>query len=159
MAQPQPRSQAPHPVTPPPVPQEPSAYTQGIIEYYSEAGMDYEPWSRRFNMHFGYYRWGLNPFNREQMLDEMNHQILDRLALNPDAQTTLADLGCGVGTSARYAIRTLPKTSVIAATIVPKCSAAWPSAMARTMASAPACTSSTSPPFCNRMPPNTAATS
>lgn len=115
------RSDVPNPVAPPtvPPPRGRSAYTQGIIDYYSEAGMDYEPWSRRFNMHFGYYRWGLNPFNREQMLDEMNHQILDRLALDKDAPTTLADLGCGVGASARYAIRTLPNTSVIAATIVP----------------------------------------
>ncbi|MEL8056596.1 MAG: methyltransferase domain-containing protein [Pseudomonadota bacterium] len=94
-------------------------YFQGIIDYYSEAGMDYEPWSRRFNMHFGYYRWGLNPFNREQMLDEMNQQVLNRLKIDPVADTTLADLGCGVGTSARYAIRTLPNADVIAATIVP----------------------------------------
>lgn len=96
-----------------------ATYYQGIIDYYSEAGMDYEPWSPHFNMHFGYYRWGLNPFNREHMLDEMNQQVLYRLALDPDQSTTLADLGCGVGTSARYAIRTLPKASIIAATIVP----------------------------------------
>ncbi|MEM7660843.1 MAG: methyltransferase domain-containing protein [Pseudomonadota bacterium] len=95
------------------------AYQQGIIEYYSEAGMDYEPWSRRLNMHFGYYRWGLNPFDREQMLDEMNEQIIGRLALDTSNENTIIDLGCGVGTSARYAIRHFPNTSVIAATIVP----------------------------------------
>ncbi len=38
-------------------------YKREIIEYYSEAGMDYEPWSRRFNMHFGYYRWGALPLS------------------------------------------------------------------------------------------------
>jgi len=40
-------------------------YYQGIIHYYSETGMDYEPWSRQFNMHFGYFKFGMNPFNRE----------------------------------------------------------------------------------------------
>lgn len=94
-------------------------YKQEIIEYYSEAGMDYEPWSRRFNMHFGYYRWGLNPFNREQMLDEMNRQIIDRLDLDLAKGNQLIDLGCGVGTSARYAITHFPNTRVIAATLVP----------------------------------------
>ena len=29
--------------------------------YYTEAGMDYRAWSRNFNMHFGYYRWPVNP--------------------------------------------------------------------------------------------------
>ncbi|MEM9572746.1 MAG: methyltransferase domain-containing protein [Pseudomonadota bacterium] len=96
-----------------------SKYQQGIIEYYSEAGMDYEPWSRRFNMHFGYYRWGRNPFDREQMLDEMNRQVLQRLDLDLARDNTLVDLGCGVGTSARFAIEQFPNTKIIAATIVP----------------------------------------
>jgi len=94
-------------------------YKQGIIEYYSEAGMDYEPWSRRFNMHFGYFRWGLNPFDREQMLDEMNQQVVSRLILDTSKDNTVIDLGCGVGTSARYAINNFPNTVIIAATIVP----------------------------------------
>lgn len=107
-------------------------YKQGIIEYYSEAGMDYEPWSRRFNMHFGYYRWGLNPFNREQMLDEMNQQILDRLDLDTTQRNQIVDLGCGVGTSARYAISHFPNTHVIAATIVP-----WQIDLGRRLSSEP----------------------
>lgn len=104
-----------------PVPDEPPKhdYRQGIIEYYSEAGMDYEPWSRRFNMHFGYFRWGLNPFDREQMLDEMNRQVVSRLALDTSKDNRVIDLGCGVGTSARYAIKNFPNVSVTAATIVP----------------------------------------
>ena len=108
-----------------------SGYQQGIIDYYSEAGMDYEPWSRRFNMHFGYYRWGLNPFDREQMLDEMNRQVVQRLDFDSTQTNTLADLGCGVGTSARFAIEHFPNTKIIAATLVP-----WQIKMAKEMSTA-----------------------
>lgn len=45
--------------------------TRDVVRYYSETGRDYEAWSRKFNMHFGYFRRGLNPFAQEQMLDEM----------------------------------------------------------------------------------------
>ncbi len=27
-------------------------------------------------MHFGFFRWGMNPFNREAMLEQMNQEIL-----------------------------------------------------------------------------------
>ena len=94
-------------------------YHQSIIQYYSEAGMDYEPWSRQFNMHFGYFRVGLNPFNREAMLDEMNHQVISHLQLDHATQSHLIDLGCGVGTSARYAALNFKNVSVLGATIVP----------------------------------------
>ena len=36
--------------------------------YYEEAGPDYAAWSPGFNMHFGFFRWGMNPFHREAML-------------------------------------------------------------------------------------------
>lgn len=94
-------------------------YQSGIIDYYSQAGMDYEPWSRKFNMHFGYYRTGLNPFDRECMLDEMSHQVLSRLELNTACQNSIVDLGCGVGTTARYAVSNFGSVSVLGATIVP----------------------------------------
>ena len=94
-------------------------YDNGIIEYYSQAGMDYDPWSRQFNMHFGYYRFGLNPFNRERMLDEMNHQVINQLQLNTANKNQLLDLGCGVGASARYAATHFENVSVLGATIVP----------------------------------------
>jgi hypothetical protein len=40
-----------------------------LIAYYENAGPDYGQWSSGFNMHFGYYRFGLNPFRRESMLE------------------------------------------------------------------------------------------
>ena len=49
--------------------------------YYTEAGMDYRAWSRRFNMHFGYWRHGLNPLALEGMLSEMSRQVFTRLLL------------------------------------------------------------------------------
>lgn len=97
----------------------PALYRQGIIDYYSEAGMDYEPWSQRFNMHFGYFRWGVNPFSREAMLDEMNHQALTRLELANDEPCSVLDLGCGVGASGRYIVNNTTNVSVVGATIVP----------------------------------------
>lgn len=94
-------------------------YYQQIIEYYSSSGMDYEPWSRNFNMHFGYYRFGLNPFKREQMLDEMTRQVGLQLSLREDKENSLIDLGCGVGASARYLTSQIKRLTVLGVTIVP----------------------------------------
>ncbi len=93
-------------------------YQQTIIDYYSEAGLDYEPWSSRFNMHFGYYRVGLNPFNRESLLDEMNRQVCLRLNIEKGEQT-LIDLGCGVGATARYCAEYNKESEIHGITIVP----------------------------------------
>ena len=99
--------------------QQDSEYRRGIIRYYSEAGMDYEPWSRSFNMHFGYFRPGLNPFDRESLLDELSRQVIERLQLDDDVESHVLDLGCGVGATARYAISHFPNLCVCGATIVP----------------------------------------
>lgn len=66
-----------------------------LVTYYTEAGMDYRAWSRNFNMHFGFYRWGMNPLALESMLEEMSQQVFRRLALQ-DGMKVL-DLGCGLG--------------------------------------------------------------
>ena len=94
-------------------------YYQGIIQYYSQAGMDYEPWSRQFNMHFGYYQFGMNPFNRESMLDQMTHQVITHLQLDNTHANQLVDLGCGVGASARYTVTHFENVAVLGGTIVP----------------------------------------
>jgi hypothetical protein len=44
----------------------------GIVDYYTRAGEDYAAWSRGLNMHFGYWRKGINPFRLESMLEAMN---------------------------------------------------------------------------------------
>lgn len=61
--------------------------------------MDYRAWSRNFNMHFGFYRWGMNPLALESMLEEMSQQVFRRLALSEGMK--VLDLGCGLGAPAR----------------------------------------------------------
>jgi MPBQ/MSBQ methyltransferase len=74
-----------------------------LVTYYTEAGMDYRAWSRNFNMHFGFYRWGMNPLALESMLEEMSWQVFRRLALR-DGMKVL-DLGCGLGAPTRALIQ------------------------------------------------------
>ena len=45
-----------------------SGGAEDLHRYYEEAGMDYAAWSPAFNMHFGWWRRGMNPFRREPML-------------------------------------------------------------------------------------------
>jgi len=94
-----------------------------LVTYYTEAGMDYRAWSRNFNMHFGFYRWGMNPLGLESMLEEMSRQVFRRLAL-ADGMKVL-DLGCGLGAPARALIQ----QHAVVATAVTKVE--WQIAMAR----------------------------
>ena len=94
-----------------------------LVTYYTEAGMDYRAWSRNFNMHFGFYRWGMNPLALESMLEEMSQQVFRRLALQ-DAMKVL-DLGCGLGAPTRALI----KQHDVATTAVTKVE--WQLAMAQ----------------------------
>jgi MPBQ/MSBQ methyltransferase len=88
-----------------------------LIRYYEEAGPDYEMWSPKFNMHFGFYKSGMNPFKREEMLDMMNRKVLDLLI--PGENDVLLDLGCGLGATSRYAAQHYGLKKVIGVTIVP----------------------------------------
>jgi SAM-dependent methyltransferase len=90
-----------------------------LVRYYSEAGADYSAWSRALNMHFGFYRWGTNPFDREAMLERMNEEVLARLNLDGGSAGHLLDMGCGVAATARYAVRTRRNWRVTGITIVP----------------------------------------
>ncbi len=86
--------------------------------YYEEAGPDYAAWSAGFNMHFGYLRRGANPLNREDMLEEMNRQVLQRLRVTGDRPRIL-DLGCGLGATLRSIARALPSAQLHGITLVP----------------------------------------
>jgi len=92
---------------------------QQLIAYYEEAGPDYGSWSPGFNMHFGYYRFGFNPFRRERMLNEMNQQVLERLQLPANRDDLIVDLGCGVGATVRYAANVFPRKRILGFTVVP----------------------------------------
>jgi len=91
-----------------------------IVRYYSESGPDYGAWSRRYNMHFGYWRRGLNPLRLEPMLDEMTLQVLSRLGIDLDGPgARLLDLGCGLAAPARLALRRHPGLTIDGVTLVP----------------------------------------
>jgi MPBQ/MSBQ methyltransferase len=94
-----------------------------LVAYYENAGPDYGAWSRGFNMHFGYFggfsRWGMKAFRRESMLEEMNRQVLARLALPSGCNGLILDLGCGVGATVRSAASRFPSAGVLGITLVP----------------------------------------
>ena len=92
-------------------------YYSTIQDYYNIAGPDYEAWSKDFNMHFGYCKKFSDIFSLEKMLYRMNDEVLERLCITPGKYTTIADLGCGVGTVARYAAKQYPHTSLTGVTI------------------------------------------
>lgn len=89
-----------------------------VVEYYTETGLDYRTWSPEFNMHFGYWRWPMNPFRREPMLEAMNRAVVDALELTSQ-ESTILDLGCGLGATMRSLARQIPKLKVRGFTIVP----------------------------------------
>lgn len=91
----------------------------GLDQYYSEAGPDYAAWSSDFNMHFGYYRAGANPFHREAMLEQMNAEVLARLQVDTIAQPRLLDLGCGLGATLRSFAHRIPQARLLGLTRVP----------------------------------------
>lgn len=86
--------------------------------YYQEAGPDYAAWSPQFNMHFGYFRWGMNPLRREAMLEEMNREVLRRLRIDTESPRIL-DMGCGLGATLRTIARRLPSARLHGITLVP----------------------------------------
>ncbi len=101
------------------IPQQPAAPTIGLEQYYREAGPDYAAWSPEFNMHFGYYRPGRNPFRREAMLEQMNAEVLARLRVDALPAPRLLDLGCGLGATLRSFARRLPRADLLGITRVP----------------------------------------
>ena len=88
-----------------PAPTTTTATSVSFQRYYEEAGPDYAAWSSRFNMHFGFFRWGINPFNREAMLEQMNQEVWQRLHLGAGSAehipVRVLDMGCGLGATLR----------------------------------------------------------
>jgi SAM-dependent methyltransferase len=75
-------------------------------DYFTEVAVDYSAWSPSYNMHFGFWRAGLNPLRREGMLVEMNRAVGRALRLDESQPATgtrrcVIDMGCGAGATAR----------------------------------------------------------
>ncbi len=90
-----------------------------IVRYFEVAGPDYAAWSPSFNMHFGYWERGMNPFRREPMLERTNRLVVDALGLPGEPAVAIGDFGCGLGATARFLAARLPRASVTGFTIVP----------------------------------------
>ncbi len=104
-------------------PAAPAVNSPNFQRYYEEAGPDYAAWSPHFNMHFGFFRWGMNPLRREAMLEQMNKEILSRLHLNSEPSehvpARILDLGCGLGATLRSFAQRLPWADLHGITLVP----------------------------------------
>jgi len=70
-------------------------------DYFTEVATDYSAWSPSYNMHFGFWRAGLNPLRREGMLIEMNRVVGRALRLGDATRRCVIDMGCGAGATAR----------------------------------------------------------
>lgn len=95
------------------------ASSASFQRYYEEAGPDYAAWSPSFNMHFGFFRWGMNPLRREAMLEQMNREVAKRFHLTAEHPARVYDMGCGLGATLRSLARRLPKAELKGITLVP----------------------------------------
>ena len=93
------------------------SHHKSISNFYEKADQDYEFWSKGMNMHFGYWKRGINPFRREQMIEQMNAEVLGKMNICRKG-ANLADLGCGFGATARHAVKKYSRVHVAAVTIV-----------------------------------------
>ena len=90
-----------------------------IIRYFEASGMDYAQWSPQFNMHFGYYAPGMNPFKREAMLNRLSEEVFKRLSLSPATDGLVLDFGCGLGATARHMAKSHPFIDFYGITLTP----------------------------------------
>ena len=95
-------------------------------DYFTEVADDYRAWSPSYNMHFGFWRLGLNPFRRDGMVVEMNRAVGRALKLDepvgaqeaPHRRCVVA-MGCGAGATARTLVRDDPSLYAVTVTNVP----------------------------------------
>jgi len=90
------------------------------VAFYEEVADDFVPWSSAGNMHFGYCADGMDILDREPQLARMNLEVGRRLALNPDADVRIVDLGCGNGATCRQLLKHNPGWHAVGLNIAPK---------------------------------------
>jgi ubiquinone/menaquinone biosynthesis C-methylase UbiE len=92
---------------------------QKIIDYFEGASLDYYYWDKAFNMHFGYYKAGINPLKRPALLNQLNKEIMERLQLYQYTDPLVLDLGCGLGAASRYMAKENSEAQFYGFTITP----------------------------------------
>lgn len=70
-----------------------------VQAHFHASAVLYKHWSPEGHLHFGHWRWPMNPFHRKSMLEAMVLRVADELRLPNGAR--IADLGCGYGAAAR----------------------------------------------------------
>jgi cyclopropane fatty-acyl-phospholipid synthase-like methyltransferase len=75
-------------------------FDPNVKAHFNASAALYRLWSPEGHLHFGYWRWPMNPFARRPMLEELVRQVV--LELKQQAGARLADMGCGYGTAARW---------------------------------------------------------
>ena len=80
-----------------------------VCAHYRDTLENYRWWSPEGHLHFGYWRWPMNPFARNAMLEEMNNQVFSKLRLDRLEAGKVVDLGCGVGGATRFGSQRYPK--------------------------------------------------
>ena len=100
----------------PPAPARPDP--DAIRAFFVAAQDDFARWSPGYNMHFGYWAPGVNPLDREAMLERLSIEAIARLQLPPAHPVKVIDLGCGAGATARTLARLFPRAEVTGVTLV-----------------------------------------
>ena len=91
---------------------------EAIRAHYVQTLEDYGRWSRGYNMHFGHWKRGMNPFDREAMLEAANSEVIATLNLPAAATCRVVDFGCGAGATARALARRYPRAEITGVTLV-----------------------------------------
>ncbi len=89
-----------------------------IRAFFVAAQEDFGRWSGGYNMHFGYWARGMNPLDREAMLERLSIEAISTLRLPPASPVKVVDLGCGAGATARTLARLFTRADVTGVTLV-----------------------------------------
>lgn len=75
--------------------------------------MHYSRWSKNLNVHFGYFKWGMNPYRHEAMLQAMNKVVAELIGFQEKKQRyRILDMGCGFGSTTIQMLDFFPNSTI-----------------------------------------------